>query len=491
MLKLLHNKKSQSSSPYTQPIVFSYRFLQALFAIEHDFDGREKFKIRSNGQGRLLHHVTKADLQLATILHVFSLDGTLSEIPSRHFLYQQMAAFYEAPVNKDQFYAAFEKFVACGLMQARLENELIELNLAHFTDPETGKMGRFVLLPQLVFEKAFTDLPIALQKFYYHACAQQGEEHYKLLQLNFDKLSVFMHRYETGHLNKLLSQAAHVETSRGEKLFKLVRIERNAAGQPKAVYQVNKDLLPRYTPGVHYHEALPLKKSYKRLLRRLTALLDKVGIGEFAYWQQGRPLYELALMLKDKSESYWYIVIERLRKQFVTTGFFAKDLIEQIRTELHDQVSSYVLGTLRRYGLLSFVKPGESKSFCDQMRSVPRAAFRQACRVAAPALYKTHSRPAVFNTLDYKVRSLALDELEAWMPLEYYRQQAYGLQVEPKAFIAALYQAYDLITHHGLSYQQAEDWLAGQLHKLPQWKPVADPPSGFDLATFLQSYMQA
>ncbi|GMK47516.1 hypothetical protein PghCCS26_46460 [Paenibacillus glycanilyticus] len=486
MLKQLLNPTSQPS--YHKSIVFSDRFLQAFFAIEHEYDNREMFRIRANGKGRLLAHMTKADLQLATMLHVYAYNGKLEEVPNRYYLYQRMEELYEEPVNKDQFYAAFEKFLQLGLLGVSQDELLghLELTLPHAIDPETGKAGRLVLLPSLVFGRSFTCKPLALQKLYYYSCMRQGQDYDRLLQWNFEHLAPFMHRYESSHVKRLLKQAGEM-TYAGVPLFSVIRTESNVVGEPKAVYQVNKALLPRYERGGHYHERLPLKKSYKRLLSRLEGLLEHAGIGEYAVMDEGRPMRQLALLLKDKTDSYWHIVVDRLSRMYVETGRFTANVLDTIKAELHDRFSAFLLGTLKQTGLFSYLSSGQMDVFCQSMRGVPKAAYRRACWAAAATARANYSRPAVYNTLDYYKRSVQLDELEEILPLENYRRQALDVGADPESFFVALLHAHDFIRIKPID--EINQWLEVEINRLPKWKPIIDPPAGFDLSSFIQSHM--
>lgn len=471
-----------------KPIVFSNLFLQAFFAMEHDYDNRKMFHIRANGKGRLLGHMTKADLQLATMLHVYAYNGKLEEVPNRHFLYQRMEELYEEPVNKDQFYAAYEKFLQLGLVTVSQDELLghLALTLPHTVDPDTGKVGRLVLLPSLVLSRAFTRKPLALQKFFYYACARQGQDYERNLQWSFEHLAPFLHRYEYSHVKGLLKQAGEM-TFAGKPLFSVMRTESNVIGEPKAVYQVNKALMPRYERGGQYHERLPLKRSFKRLLSRLEGLLEHAGIAEYAVMDEGRPMRQLALLLKDKTDSYWHIVIDRLRRLYAETGRFTGNVLDTIKAELHDRFSSFLLGTLKQTGLFTCLPAEQMDAFCASMRGIPKAVYRRACWAAAAEMRANYSRPAVYNTLDYYKPSLQLEELEEVLAVEQYRRQALQVGADPEAFFTALDCAYDLLRSKPAI--EVDDWLKAEIKRLPKWKAIIDPPIGFDLSFFIQSHM--
>lgn len=331
--------EKQADLSQIKPVKFSYRFLQSLLATESDFENRGKFRFRRNGQGRLMHHLTKADLQFATILQVGINAQGQAEYTNRHQMYQHLERYYEDPINKDQFYAAFDKFVMLGLLQVTQSHKgYINIEVLHYLEPD-GTLGRFVTLPSLIYSQAFTAEPIAVQKMYYYACGQQGNEHHKLLQINFDKLSGMLHRQEPGHIRKIIDRLAQPFLDE-QPLFSIGRMERNVFGRPKAVYQVNPSLLPAYVAGESYRELFPHKKGYRRLLKRLEAYLKALGCKAIVDHDQF--LYELTFMLKDKSEGYIRYVVNRIAEMDIMKP--ASEILGIIREELHDRAAAALLG---------------------------------------------------------------------------------------------------------------------------------------------------
>ncbi|PWW01195.1 hypothetical protein DFQ01_11085 [Paenibacillus cellulosilyticus] len=484
---MLKQSTMQPNHANIKPVKFSYRYLQALFAMETQYEDRNKFRVRRNGQGRLLAHLTKADIQLATILQVgVNAEGKI-KYTNRHQMYQHLSSFYETPINKDQFYAAFDKFVLHGLLSSNNEPDgTISIELNHYLEPD-GKLGRFVLLPTLVFSRALTDESIAVQKLYYYGCGQQGNENGKLLQINFDRLSDLLHRQEPGHIRKILERLADSKWN-GQPLFAIARVERNMFGRPKAVYQVNAALLPTYTAGESYRTLFPTKKGYRRLLKRLEGYLGAIGCEAFISYADGRSLQELTLMLKDKSEGYIRLVVQRIR-DLMDKMASVPDMLSTIRAELQDKASAVLLAVMQETGIMGYLPKRSIPTFTEELKSIPKATMQRACRAAKPDLELYYSRPGAWDVRDYQRPSVKMDRLHEQIDMSVFYAWAYRNKLDPSSFMAAADQAYDYLAA-GKTAAEVAQWLAWEMDSLPIWSPIPDPPDGFCLATFLQPYIE-
>ncbi|WP_138753522.1 hypothetical protein [Paenibacillus sinopodophylli] len=481
---MLNEKPSALHSTHTHaPIKFSYRFLQSLFGIEKSFDSGETFHVRS-GRSRLMNHLTKADLQLAMTLQVGIQTDGISTYINRHIIYVKLTEIFETPVNKDQFYAAYQKFILHKLIVETKEKHIgtRSISLPSYLEPD-GQLGRFVILPSLVTGKVFATLPIANQKLYLYACGQQGDERRKVLQLNFSKLGELIHREDNSHIRKVLEQLGSTTVQDGQALFSIARVERNLFGEPKAVFQVNAALSPRHLKGLHYRSIFPAKKSYRRLMAQLKGYLLAMGCDSFL---EGDGLLQLAAMLKDKSESVKKYVMARIKESFNTEGENPERALNRIRLELQDKGAAALLAIAKDTGVLRFVKDYNRYDFIQKLQGFVKPGFRKLCRRALITLNQTYTLPGAFTTLDYKKSTVVVDELEKVIDIEWFRRIALTKRLDPTAFR-------DMITDASYKWQQGQaieaimKWIAWEMDKLPYWEPIPDPPQDFCLAGFLKT----
>ncbi|PWW01199.1 hypothetical protein DFQ01_11089 [Paenibacillus cellulosilyticus] len=76
------------------------------------------------------------------------------------------------------------------------------------------------------------------------------------------------------------------------------------------------------------------------------------------------------------------------------------------------------------------------------------------------------------------------------MNMATFYHMALRMKTDPKAFIAASEQAYDLILQ-GKTPADDASWFAWGTDRLPQWQPIPDPPEEFCLVSFLHPYMES
>ncbi|GBG09344.1 hypothetical protein PAT3040_03988 [Paenibacillus agaridevorans] len=470
-----------------QPIKMSYRFLQALFATEQQYEARTKYRIRNNGAARLAHHLTKADLQLAlTLQKIVDVQGQIS-YTNRHLIYQQLVFLWERAISKDQFYAAFEKFIFNGLLVVSKDSpDTIKVQLASYLEP-SGELGRFVLLPELIMSRAFAELPLTHQKLYLYACGQQGDQRGKELQLNLDNgLYDMLHRQETGLIRTVLQELSTTPLEDGQPLFSVGRIERNKYGRPKAVFQVNAKLLPVYVAGQHYRVSVPMKKGIGRLIRRFEGYFNAAGCEDLS-WYNREFLGDLAALLRGKSEAYIHYVMQRVTQLGQSAMMKPVDLLNTIKAELCSRAAGIRLAIAERTGILGYLERGAQSRFGEAFRNMPLRTFRTLCKRLLPELTLLYSRSAAFGPNSYRKPGLATEELEAMMDLSTFRFIAFQRKRDPEAFIQLVQDCYWLWHSKRLPQSELNTWLATKLDDLPCWRPVPDPPADFDLISYMQT----
>jgi hypothetical protein len=259
----------------TKPVVMSSRFMFAMFnTIEADYaDKEQKYRFRQylgSKVGRLKNHLTKADLQLATTVQVcFNVSAKL-ESNTKHRIYGKLQELFEkeAACSKDQFYAAFDKFVQHGLIEVHKDeiDGTEHYTLNHYNEPDTGVIGRFAMLHPVVFTKSFASMPLARQKLYYYAQTKQGENDHEMQWNLKDGLSEFVHRTQANQIRAILEALTSEKIYNGHALFTVGDIKKNVIGGFKAVFKVNPEFIIKYIPGDgEFHEVLPAKTGYSLL----------------------------------------------------------------------------------------------------------------------------------------------------------------------------------------------------------------------------------
>lgn len=470
----------QMTQPHTkQPIKFSYRFLQTLFAIESDYESRKVYKTRNNGARRLAHHLTKADLQLAvTMQKIVNNDGEVW-LTNRHLLYQQVRTFFESPVHKDQFYQAFEKFVFNGLISVlHQDGQTITVKLNHYLEP-SGTLGRFIVLPELLFSKDFTALSIAQQKWYLYACGQQGDQHKKVLQQNLDSLYDMLHRQEPGHVKRIISALTEPFAGSNEPLLSIAKLESNVLGYPKMIYQVNNHWLIPYNKGDHGRIAMPIQKSFRRLIARVEGYFSAADSTYSAMFK-----IKLASLLKGKSERYISYVMGRAVQMGQDLLMSADKVLEQIKLEICDRAAGIRLLIAEQTGVLAYLGKASKKDFVEAFPHKPHV-FRRFCKQILPQLQEQCSVPAAFNTACYRKPNEATREVERLVHLETLRSVALAQQLDPVAFMYLTNDAYAYWKQYRCTADELTKWMIAQMDNLPKWVPVPDVSPTFNLIAFV------
>jgi hypothetical protein len=486
------NNRRKAEGLETKPVICSVRFLQALLAIEESFEDRKIFHKRSDGQIRLMHHVTRADLQLFMTLQVgFNLEGK-SEFVNRHMIYQQLVGLYEDPICVDQFYQSFAKFVHVGLIHA--EEEPISgdyiYTLVNYLEPDTQKIGRFVLLHPLVFTAAFTSLPIAAQRLYLFACGMQGDAKYKLLQKNWEGLAPLLHTHAPYQIKNLLELMTTRPIWDNLPLFSNGRLERNAIGGNKIVYQVHPKLIPAYEPKTMYHDVLQAKGGYRTLVRWLRSVLDAHGLSELETFRNGFCFKQLVHLLKKKSKAFAGFVINHLKALYQEHRYFPDDLAQYIQKEIHESITAKILSEVTKSGMYDFLIPKPTiaqeriSQFVKFAGGLKPSNLRQVLRSASGDLWRTYGQPPIIGPVDY-MKLLPINEK---IHMGRLRDLAYELQVDQQAFFDIQEEA-DRRLFRGESIWNIESWFQKRLEDLPKWQPVPQPPEAFCLEDYLTSYL--
>ncbi|MEI7026183.1 hypothetical protein [Paenibacillus sp. y28] len=490
----LNNKRGQDGLD-TMPISTSYTFYQKLLSWEEQSD-KTAFKRRKDGQIRLRYSLTKADLQLAHALHVGVYTSGELHFSNRHQIYRKLEELHEAPVCIEQFYEAFEKFVTNGLIITKRDKVTGDYHykLPDYSVPTKGKKDDedkgFVPLHPIVFSRAFTQLPIAAQRWFIKAALLQRNFPNKELEWNEVNLQKIVHTHTRGQLQKLIEYMTK-PCWQGTALFRHVRIEKNRENKAKLVFSLHPDLLTPYVEGTKYRDPIPGKHS-RLHIQQLKRWLQMYKLEPLEHANEGATFIQLAFILKRKSQAYTHVVLSHLAALYQEHGVIPEDMVRYVQRDLHDKVTTNVLAIAKQTGVYDYISTGSEQiskrlaDFAAAFRDTPLAAFRHACRKAYQVLSSSHhySRSPVIGQMDYHRPSPWTDRMDMFR----LRSMAFTLGKDPDAFWDKQHAAEARLMRGELPYV-LEQWFFEQIPQLPSWNRVPDPPRGFRLEQFLQAYL--
>ncbi|SDP01733.1 hypothetical protein SAMN04487897_1314 [Paenibacillus sp. yr247] len=477
-------------------VAVSQIFLQAFFEIEkHYADKSEKFRFRSfKGQqvGRLKNHITKADLQLFTTVQKYCNPfGKLREGYSKHELYIQLKNLYcDNACSKDQFYAAFNKFVLHNLISVEIDSftneELYTLN--QYVDSQTGKVGYLSLLHPVVFTEAFNEMPICQQKLFYQAVTQQGGKERSIQRNLNDGLFEFLHRKQVNQVRAILDNLVAKPIYGTKPLFAAAEIKKNVVGGYKAVYRVHSDFIIPYVSGQgdEYHAELPFKKRYRRIARFMREVMAELGIGEFELFKEGRSFYQLFRLVKDKGFSYIRTVLTRIRDIHKTHFVYPDNVLDFLKDEIHNKSMTILLAIAQETGVYKFIAPyGTDRqerfnAFGSSMKGIDKGTFRRLCKLAAPKLLKEYGVSPVAGVTSY----VKVPKLDNSLDMPRVRLKALHFEKCPEKYHDLEYKA-EFKLRKNEHPSAITKWLLKEVEKLPTWELFVDPPRDFRLEEYL------
>ncbi|WP_079910995.1 hypothetical protein [Paenibacillus sp. 32352] len=499
-LAFLNNPKGRVHLQPTHPVAVSYRFFHAFKRIEEQYDyNRDQFQIRRDGRGRLLHHITKSDIQLfITVQTVFNTKGKL-DFCNRNRIYQKQAELFEEPVTNDQFYVSFQKFVEHGLLQL-VKDEITgtyHYTLNEYLQDDTETIGYYFLLPPAVFTQAFYKLPLAAQKWYLEGAAQQNDNPSKVLEKNLRAdgkdggLYSYLHKTNLNQIQQLLDVLTRTPVWDGQPLFAPNSIIKpNSTGYYKASYAINPYFIIPKQKGTLYHEVIKPKKTYRRVASFIKAQLSRLGIGELEEHNEGQTIIQLVNILKKKSHSFIRYVLLKIKELHSKHLVFPVDFIRFIKEEVHNKGMAIYLDIAKKTGIYSFIAPKSlddwnrrSTEFTAAMSRFDLNTFRKLCQAAKPILVRQYSRMPVLSPVGYKRGN---EQLERWMgraAAEDIHTYAYQLQVDLREYRMLEERALQKL--HREAPHEVKQWMLDEIRQLPKWEPIPDVPHGFKVEELL------
>ncbi|WP_282936024.1 hypothetical protein [Paenibacillus sp. RC67] len=499
-LVFLNNPKGRVHLQPTNPVVVSYRFFHAFKKIEEQYEyNRDQFQIRNDGRGRLIHHMTKSDIQLfITVQTVFNTKGRL-EFCNRNRIYQKQVELFEEPVTNDQFYVSFQKFVDLGLIQLVKEEitGAYHYTLNDYLQDDTGTIGYYFLLPPAVYTQAFYKLPLAAQKWYLEGAAQQNDSPHKVLEKNLRSdgkdggLYSYLHKTNLNQIKQLIEVLTDTPVLDGQPLFAPnALIKPNSTGYYKASYAINPYYIIPKEKGTYYHEVIKPKKTYHRMTSYIKSQLFTMGIGDLEEHNDGQTLIQLVNLMKKKSYSFIRYVLLKIKDLHSKHLVFPSDIIRFIREEVKNKGMAVYLDIAKKTGVYSFIAPKSTdelghrlSEFTAAMSRFDLNTFRNLCKSALPILNRQYTRMPVLSPVVYKRANEQLERLMGRSSAEEIHSYAYKMQVDLHEY--RMFEDIALQKLHREAPNEVKQWMLSEIRKLPKWEPVPDVPFNFNVEDLL------
>ncbi|MGM8216855.1 hypothetical protein ACLIA0_15085 [Bacillaceae bacterium W0354] len=477
----------------TQPVIITDAFFNALCNIEKNFNSNETFTVINSENPREynLNYVTHADLQVMTILFKVSFPqkGTINYV-KRHAIYRKLKEYFEEPISVSQFYASFKKFELHNLISVSYmkELDLYNIQINHYLNQDTGKIGYFGVFSPVIFTKAFHSLSIGQKKLFYSFVIQQGNAERPIERMlkgehehiRFSGLQTFLHRKDNYHIRLMLEELKK-PIYKGKSLFKqadLVKEKKSDLERKKFVkarFEIDSSWLVHYKQGqVEYHDPIEVPFVYPKHTSFIERLLNKLGIAELVRLNDGLDFKQMVRFLKNYSFRVIRHAIYHLKNFVDKNKSFPRHILKFLISETRQITEAQLLDIVRKANLDSFIAPnlkGEEKNrrefeFASAVSYYGPKALKVACKNAWPrlkALYmappeekltlKDYSGYPLLNRINgievvrkhafrRRVDTIAYENLESTLARQY-REQIEAGKVDSKYFITHMLEKVD------------------------------------------------
>lgn len=468
-------------------VAITDNFIEALFAISEKIHTREMYRKRTNGSGRWLWHVTKADLMLMCTLHkTFNSNGKIENV-SKHMLYKKLCDLYEDPCSMDQFYMAFDKFETVGLLESSGAGLVNEFALNHFINPDSNKISRLVIAHPFVFSKAFTDLPVGSQKLFFDLIRKAGNDKkgYVFYWLS-QKAPIFelLHRTHPYEI-KILLNTLQNSSYEGEQVISSWSMDEKKGTQVAKLHIfVNQNLLRRYEYKKSYRDPLPGKATNRKIITRLRCLLKENWLADFEYANNGLDFKCLVNQLKGKGYKMIKYVVAKLREAYEKNRVYPENILDLISTELKSRIMVDYLEIAKRTGIYKFISPNRFDDnrlyeFASAASKYTKKEFISLCNQARRTLEQHFTAPPVDSLSSYAQSHMLGDLID----INTVRRYALDLNKDPEAYKSIEFQAEHMAENRSITDLRA--WMIRQIELLPRWELKVDIPSAFKVEEFV------
>lgn len=507
---ILQNKRGLRGKE-TTPVALVASFMNEVFNIEKEYQKRELFTIIENGEKRmhLLHHLTNADLQTATILlKVCNLQGVIEQT-NPHSIYHLLREHYEAPISMSQFYTSLKKFILNQLIKPSYNkySNLYTYRLNHYLNPHTSKIGYYVALTPFVFTKAFSKISIAKKKLFYSVYLQQGEKadvkkdaiERRLLtdkeDVQYSGLSVFLHRHDIFHIKKILEELASTPMLEGAPLFETAKLVKRGREYHKAILFIHPKFFPESQYKYNMHEYIPVTVSYKRKANFIKKLVEEWGIGELLILDQGRLFMQMINIFKGCSYRVIRYALYQLKLYHKENGYYPNDVRQFLATEIRNKLLAMIIDIAQKTEVYPFIAPEANGylrrereyEFASRLSSYPLKLIEQACKLALPTLLDSFTLPSEHELdLGHYSYEASLNELRGIDVVRFYalkqkKNRIDYARLEDRA--AMNYEAEKNLS----TFVRTEfiDWMLQEVDKIERIEYILCIPENFKLEEYI------
>ncbi|QAS54799.1 hypothetical protein [Halobacillus litoralis] len=498
------------------PIAMSADFLKQLFNIEKRYEEGITYPIVNDGsvRTRKLHHITMADIMTAIILNISC--NTVGEIreTNPHNLYsERMEKLYQNPVTYQEFKNTLKKFELNELILVKKDKytKRYTIRLNHFVDDESGKVGRYIMLPHFVFSHFFTDqLSVSHMKLYLALAWQQGNKKKFMFTRVLDPndktpnkkddiitsaLKQLLHKQQNSDVKNIIIELLSWKGPNGQTLLHHVPGHPPITKRGRSFYKANLQLNPYFhravKKGETYRFPLAPKETYQREAKYIANLLNNERIGELVSLYNGSLFRDLLYILKDRSKKAIKHAILAIKEYVNYKGKFPPNIQEfTIDAVRHNTVIDYIR-IAREEGILDYVlfgykQPHERErrryEFVSKVSYFSLRVFRRMVQLAKPTL-QNHFGKTAYTEKDYESSfSPQLNELKG---IEVLRHLAIRQNVSPAEYELVEKSAIKEWNTGAIDYKTLCDKMIQQVRSLNTVTVKPDLPYKFQMEDFM------
>ncbi|MDQ0896242.1 MULTISPECIES: hypothetical protein [unclassified Paenibacillus] len=372
----LANKRSLEQGLQTTPIRLSVTFMQALFDIELQYDSGLTYRVGGEKTREYhLHHLTQSDLQLGIILQkCCNTAGRFHDLTALSNVYDKITEYFEEPVCLSQFYASFAKFRTLGLLRVEHDEGIntYSMELNHYRNEETDRIGNHMKAHPFIFSKAFTSLSLREQKLFLSLYIQQGVNPDKVEatfrcfvptkseHVQYQDLQRFLHT-NTSYVRSAISRLAEEKLFDKAPLFSKAFYRKEGKTFSKVFILVNP-ALHEHPLDEDCHDPIQPQTAYKRKANLLQRELESVGLGDLVAYKQGAEFNKMVRVLRNAGVGVVKYVVKSIYERFVLKEAYPHQVVPLVYDAVRDRTKARLLALADQHGLYRLISPGWDES---------------------------------------------------------------------------------------------------------------------------------
>lgn len=492
----LTNKRSLDQGLLTTPVRLSVTFMQSLFDIELQYDSGLIYRVGGDKTREYhLHHLTQSDVQLAIILQkCCNTAGRFHDLTALSNVYDKITEYFEEPVCLSQFYASMTKFRTLGLLRVDHDQsfQTYSMELNHYRNEETDRIGNHMKAHPFIFSKAFTRLSLREQKLFLSLYIQQGVNPDKIEStfrcfvptksehVQYQDLQRFLHT-NTSYVRHAITRLAEEKLFDKAPLFSKAFYLKEGKNFSKVFILVN--------PALHVHpldedchDPIQPRTAYKRKANLLQRELEKVGLGDLVAYKQGSEFNKVVRVLRKVSVGVVKFVVKSIHERFIMKEAYPHQLVPLVYDAVRDRTKARLLALANQHGLYRLISPSWEEEEKDSRHNEFTTALGHLSEEQAKFLFERLApklRERFMAPPSSKQHRYLYDDRLTWLPgIEVIRKQAKRSYKDPEDYFRMEQEyghRYTLIRSNyqseSLTYQKAvrslvDDFLE-DVEKLP------------------------